>query len=164
MLTETEVQSFMYTQYSIEMDDATKSQLQAIGDWMEQASMTPAELYARETLSGKYSRNEVIDYNLSAIVDGCVRKLLYDIEEGIVDVEALQELSQTYHARARGVVYLKISVDEIVLNELNKLFVHFGRLKVLIKPISKRNVNNLKSPLNIALLYAYEYVKKQTAG
>jgi len=158
-------ESMAYTKFAIETDADTVRKLTVLGQWMEQVvGRDLVDLFARQSLSDRYSRNAVIEYNISSIMDACLRKLLHDIENDLVDVERLQELSQTYHARARGLHYVSVSIDDAAYVELKTLLGHFNRLNILIKPISKRGVPNLKSPLNIAMLYCYEFVMKQSGN
>jgi hypothetical protein len=147
------------SKFPIEVGEVNRAKLNAIIAYMQQLRLPYGEdeLYTHRTFNVGQEKSPGFEVNLSSVVDGCLRKLMYDIDQGVVNVERLRELSVAYHEQARS-EYATITLSKPAQAELLRLFEWFLAHEIMIKPISRRNQPNRKSPLHVAIWYCYEYV------
>lgn len=150
-----------YNKVDIHLTDDIRRQLRAMLKYIESASSGADDLYARYPLADKYSRNKAFGFNVSALVDACIRKLLHDLDAGIADAAVLQALVDAYDG-GMSIERMTIALDETAIAETERIIVRLEALGIRVKPRSKRGTLNRKIPANIAIAYAYRYVMSRS--
>lgn len=149
-----------YNKVDIYLTEEIRRRIRIIRDYLVQVvDRNPAGLYARHSLDDRYARNTEFGCNVSSLVDACIRKLLYDLDQNGVVLGELNGMAAAYYDDDRT-ARLTIALDDNAIEETERIFRHFERMGIRINPISKRGVLNRKMPISLALAHCYHFIEK----
>jgi hypothetical protein len=160
------VEGFMpenYTQVFVFLDAEIRQKLAAIRKYLSKSAPAPDELYMRFSLDDRHARNKEFGFNVSALADACIRKLLHDLTAGLITAESLKPIMDAYYQSART-DRCNVSLDDNAISELEAIVQQLEALGIEVKPKSRRGVGNRKLPLNVAIAYAYDFITRKNAN
>lgn len=143
---------------SINHNESVQAKMDAIARYIR--ALTPSDpLFPPPLMPTRAVNADADAYNELELAGQCARLLENHIAEGFVSPEDLKRLyEETEILQRMGVLALTGQVLPRYISDLTAIAEHIGKT-LNVKIYAPKGPINLKMPLMVALLYAYEYVE-----